>query len=453
MSEPTPSSSSNLPSVSTAAATIDNNAIQPDVSAESGNPTANANQATKKKIKHPYLNMQPFIVYRNQEQQIVIPFNALPLEQNKFDGEWARVTQNILPFLTGKLYEVYDPFHTADIEERIKDGKGILKQLQKIGSTYLKEAINKKFEKKGKQSSTSQPFNVVGFDKIINNMVSEFNNDLIGTLEVLYDIVFATIDSEVWKEEAAREFMRLRSFAVVGNSLTSLNGSKKKHCFIKITHAEASKVAYEKLAKAMDKYFKCSLRKERGGDNGVAGWGILYVENVKSTRASSEIHVRLISENVHHRFLLCASPTSKKLTVDHLVAKLVEAGGKTGNTLDYITSLVKEQWDDKFGDPLPSLGYGPSSIMSGYDGMMGSTEALTNDTLALAAQLGADYHEAERNENADAKAPDHIEVEQRKENAKAPRRFEEEQREEIADAESARRSSIWPINLRSQPSY
>lgn len=53
MSEPTPSSSSNLPSVSTAAATIDNNAIQPDVSAESGNPTANANQATKKKSNTP----------------------------------------------------------------------------------------------------------------------------------------------------------------------------------------------------------------------------------------------------------------------------------------------------------------------------------------------------------------------------------------------------------------
>ena len=171
MSESTPTLPSNPSSVQNV---IDNNANQP----ASANPTNGTSTTNKTKAKvSKYKDIQPFGLFKNHEQKPIIPLNALPLEQNEFNKDWVIATQYILHAIIGKSYVPYDPFIKTDTDKRIQYGKDVLKELQTIGLKHLNDAISNKFKQKEEekgiklQSSEKQSYPIVGFDKIIKNMV------------------------------------------------------------------------------------------------------------------------------------------------------------------------------------------------------------------------------------------------------------------------------------------
>ena len=365
-----------------------------------GNNPTNANKSTNKdKDKDPYANRDPFPLVKNYDSLPIIPHDALPLEQNKYNKNWVLCTQHILPALTGKSYEDYNPFDEKDTQNRINDGLEVLKKLNEIGLEHLQKAIGELFNKKGKKSSTNQKYPTAGFDKIVENMVSEFEINLMGTLQLLYEIVFVTIDRDQWKDAASREFMKLRSVAVVGNDF-GMPGSKKRHCFIKIAHAAASKSIKNGLGNAMDRHFKCSLRTENRGGSGVVGWGVLPIEEhlLKSSRSSTKIYIRFMSKEVYEHYLARASSTAKQLTIEHHADQLVAAGVQSRCNLNQIIAVVQQRWEAKFppvqgqhnGDGVLSA----SSIIGSADGLR-----LAGDNLGQDELLDSALHQLEQEES------------------------------------------------------
>ena len=127
-----------------------------------GNNPTNANKSTNKnKDKDPYANRDPFPLVKNYDSLPIIPHDALPLEQNKYNKNWVLCTQHILPALTGKSYEDYNPFDEKDTQNRINDGLEVLKKLNEIGLEHLQKAIGELFNKKGKKEAIEVAFAIV----------------------------------------------------------------------------------------------------------------------------------------------------------------------------------------------------------------------------------------------------------------------------------------------------